>query len=89
MTGGVRTRFWGAGDAGALRFSTFRASPSGFLMTMAALFRGLVKVDGSGLAFGCGARVWAGAMEGVWGWPVLEAGRGSDTWEELRDMGCA
>lgn len=54
MTGGVRARALGAGEAGALKLSTSIASPSGLLMTIAALLRvGLVKAgDGVGLAFG-------------------------------------
>ena len=56
MTGGVRARVLGAGDAGALKLSTSIASPSGLLITIAALFRvGLVKAgDVVGLAFGWG-----------------------------------
>lgn len=56
MTGGVRARALGAGDAGALKLSTSIASPSGLLITIAALFRvGLVNAgDGVGLAFGWG-----------------------------------
>jgi hypothetical protein len=54
---GVLERGWlGAGEAGALKLSTSNASPSGLLITMAALFRaGLAKAgDGAGFAFGCG-----------------------------------
>lgn len=56
MTGGVRARALGAGDAGALKLSTSIASPSGLLIGIAALFRvGLVNAgDGAGLAFGWG-----------------------------------
>lgn len=54
MTGGVRARALGAGEAGALKLSISIASPSGLLMTIAALLRvGLAKAgDGVGLAFG-------------------------------------
>jgi hypothetical protein len=92
MTGGVLARFWGAGEAGAFKFSTFKASPSGFLITIAALFRvGLMKAEVSGAALDCGVREWetAGVIDGVPGWPMLEAGRWSDTCEEFRDIGWA
>lgn len=55
MTGGVRARVLGAGEAGALKAPTSKASPSGLLMRIAALLRaGLEKEDAGGLAFGCG-----------------------------------
>ena len=45
MTGGVLVLLLGAGEAGALIASTFKTSPSGLLMTIAALLRvGLEKV---------------------------------------------
>jgi hypothetical protein len=56
MTGGVLVRLLGAGEAGALKASTSNASPSGRLITMAALLRaGLEKeLLGVALAFCCG-----------------------------------
>lgn len=54
-TGGVRVLALalGAGEAGALMLSTSNASPSGRLMTRAALFLGLEKVlEGVDAGFG-------------------------------------
>lgn len=53
MTGGVLDLLLGAGDAGGLEVGSFTTSPSGFLITIAALLRGLrwiAEVAG----FGCG-----------------------------------
>lgn len=70
MTGGVLARLLGAGEAGALKASTSRASPSGRLMVIAALFRtGLAKAgDCAEMGFVC--EVVCGceeAIEGVCG----------------------
>jgi hypothetical protein len=56
ITGGVLVRLLGAGDAGALKASTSSASPSGLLITIAALFRGGLEKEllGVALAFCCG-----------------------------------
>jgi hypothetical protein len=80
MRGGVRALSLGAGDAGALRLSTSRASPSGRLMRIAALFRGgREKAElAAGEAFGCGVGPCEidGVIDGVEGVPpMLEAGR--------------
>jgi hypothetical protein len=75
MTGGVLDRLLTAGEAGALGSLTI--SPSGFLITMAALLRVRVKTgEATTAGFDCGVCVCAteGAIEGVCGWPRLEFG---------------
>ena len=65
-TGGVWVRWVGAGDTGVFKAPMSRASPSGRLITMAALFFARTKADGVDGAF---CVVWelttAGVIEGV------------------------
>jgi hypothetical protein len=53
ITGGVRARLLGAGEPGALKASTSNASPSGLLMTIAALFRAGLANAGGGIEGFC------------------------------------
>jgi hypothetical protein len=59
ITGGVLVRLLGAGEAGAFKFSTSKAPPSGLLIKTAAFFRvGLEKAgEAAGVALGCGVCV--------------------------------
>lgn len=69
MTGGVLVRETGAGEGGALIASKSRASPSGRLIRMAALFRGGRENEDGEAAMGFGCGVWllatVGVIEGV------------------------
>jgi len=89
MTGGVRVRSLGAGDAGGFEVISIKNLSSGLLMIIAALFlAGLAKAGDAGAAF---VVVYDyGRQESLkvsCGCPMLEAGRCSDICEEFRDMG--
>lgn len=86
-TSGVRERLLGAGEAGALTDGMSTISPSGLLITSAALFFGLWKADGVAGALGCGVLEAGGTFVAVCGWPRLEFGL-SEICDEVRDIGC-